>query len=311
MAGRRKVSGLSLQRAGSVSAVHACILQLYCVHEHDILIQIALDFSGCPPPLPAAPGRLRGRCKLGSLLPMFSAVLQEMVVLVLDVGPRMHPHLEGAARAANDFVVSKVRSGAPLRLLHCGVLPSGPCCILHFARVTFSSLISIHLLLPCSQSAAVCRCSQGSPSPHRCLPPTCPSAAASSAPRLCLQMLYKPAHELAIVLFGATDTHNHAHDETAAAGDDSQYRHIVEAHRCGRRCISTSDLQSAASRPLPPPLRLAARQTRHAPHGDPGAASAAGHRQLWWARGSHAACALSMLQAWGAKRRVPLHAAHT
>lgn len=140
MAGRRKVSGLSLQRAGSVSAVHVCILQLYCVHEHDMLIQIARDFSGCPPPLPAAPGRLRGRCKLGSLLPMFSAVLQEMVVLVLDVGPRMHPHLEGAARAANDFVVSKVRSGAPLRLLHCGVLPSGPCCILHFARVTFSFL---------------------------------------------------------------------------------------------------------------------------------------------------------------------------
>lgn len=44
-------------------------------------------------------------------------------------------------------------------------------------------------------------------------------------------MLYKPAHELAIVFFGATDTRNHAHDETAAAGDDSQYRHIVEAHR--------------------------------------------------------------------------------
>lgn len=51
-------------------------------------------------------------------------------------------------------------------------------------------------------------------------------------------MLYKPAHELAIVLFGATDTRNHAHDETAAAGDDSQYRHIVEAHRWVRCCIS-------------------------------------------------------------------------
>ncbi|KAL4443268.1 hypothetical protein ABPG75_011005 [Micractinium tetrahymenae] len=78
---------------------------------------------------------------------------KEMVVLVLDVGPRMHQHLEGAARAAGDYVMSK--------------------------------------------------------------------------------MLYKPAHELAIVLFGATDTRNHAHDETAAAGDDSQYRHIFEAHRLG------------------------------------------------------------------------------
>lgn len=95
-----------------------------------------------PPAAAAAAVCLRLCCRHHLTAEPFLSALQEMVVLVLDVGPRMHPHLEGAARAAGDFVVSKVSgrgcaavalwSGQPARLLlhpsfsllTCAALPS-------------------------------------------------------------------------------------------------------------------------------------------------------------------------------------------
>ncbi|PSC68101.1 ATP-dependent DNA helicase 2 subunit KU80 [Micractinium conductrix] len=75
---------------------------------------------------------------------------QDLAALVLDVGPAMHPHLRHAARAASDFLMSK--------------------------------------------------------------------------------MLYKPAHEAALVLFGASETRSTAHAKAEADGDPGQFMGVVEAH---------------------------------------------------------------------------------
>lgn len=75
---------------------------------------------------------------------------KDVSVFLLDVGPRMHPHLEHAARAAGDYLMAK--------------------------------------------------------------------------------MLYKPAHEVSLVLFGSSHTRNHAAEEAAALGEGGQYSGIEEAH---------------------------------------------------------------------------------
>ena len=40
--------------------------------------------------------------------PLLCLATQECTVVLLDVGPRMHPHVEYAARAVSDFLMSKV-----------------------------------------------------------------------------------------------------------------------------------------------------------------------------------------------------------
>ena len=43
-------------------------------------------------------------------------------------------------------------------------------------------------------------------------------------------MLYKPAHEAALVLFGASETRSTAHAKAEADGDPGQFMGVVEAH---------------------------------------------------------------------------------
>jgi hypothetical protein len=57
------------------------------------------------PPLPPAAARPTRRHPPP---PLLCLVTQECTVVLLDVGPRMHPHVEYAARAVSDFLMSKV-----------------------------------------------------------------------------------------------------------------------------------------------------------------------------------------------------------
>lgn len=43
------------------------------------------------------------------------------------------------------------------------------------------------------------------------------------------KLLFKPAHEVAIILYGTSDTNNDLHREQADQGDPDQYTHIVVA----------------------------------------------------------------------------------
>ena len=67
--------------------------------------------------------------------------------------------------------------------------------------------------------------------PRARLPAAGPASSAGApppAPRA--QMLYKPAHEAALVLFGASETRSTAHAKAEADGDPGQFMGVVEAH---------------------------------------------------------------------------------
>lgn len=80
--------------------------------------------------------------------------LQELIIVLLDVGPHMHCHLELTSQAVFNMVLSKVRRA--------GVRGG--------ARGT----------------ARQCACPDAPPPPP------------------CLQLLWKPAHEVAVIYFGTT-----------------------------------------------------------------------------------------------------------